>query len=816
MVLEFVQRILEKGWGRILTGTALALFSGLGDSFQHGQSFTNQSANFIGVNMAAGEASDSLDLSSNSFLEANAIITWPFDLNSILSDSVEVTFSQYPSFSLPTTESDSEEADSSDVTVFLLPSQDAPSQLNVPESEGIKYVLSDDGNVSLSVAYSEGAEEHSSTIDTEALASPETNTQTDPQSLLGDASQEITRDPLKWPFARDSIWNTPIGSNAQYIDAQIGEAENLTVDVDYFYVLDANDPLRPLYAPGNWGPGRSTGTDFQNIALPIANDFLIEDATDRSTPNNAAAFLLPDGRTVVQLNPLTRDRFGGPLSGWQAATVDLYGDGIQGGHGGSDLSSIGGTVRLGELIGDEPIRHTLKVNLFGEKYFAYTEGPNGGLGYRWPATRADSYADAITYGGQVPELTMGALLAIPPGATPESLGIQTEAGRKLFYAFQDYGAYVADNTRWDAHAIAVENGVLEEFEAFYAEGDTVDLFYDDYAKLFSSLHVVDNNGPDNIGGGGTPRAPLAPDFATDADQLNDVLELSDEAGPAAISGNDDRNTFIGNSDDNLLDGQGNHDYLTGGDGNDVLQGGEGNDYLFGEGDRDFLTGGPGNDYLDGGDRGDTLHGGSGDDFLSGWFGNDELVGGSGYDTLVESQDNDFLLTNFSLTGKGTDTLNSIERVILSGGDSDNILDASAFTAGKVNLHGGVGNDVLIGGTQNDTLVSSSGQDTLTGGNGGDKFQLNSRVRFILSNRFNPYESGEYALITDFNKSEDIIKLEGSAEQFVLEPVFVNGVSGTMIYVDIDANGSVNTGDEVVAAVQGISVLDLEESYFNYL
>jgi hypothetical protein len=31
-------------------------------------------------------------------------------------------------------------------------------------------------------------------------------------------------------------------------------------------------------------------------------------------------------------------------------------------------------------------------------------------------------------------------------------------------------------------------------------------------RLAGGLNVVDNNGLDSIGGGGTPRQPLAPDF----------------------------------------------------------------------------------------------------------------------------------------------------------------------------------------------------------------------------------------------------------------------------------------------------------------
>ena len=155
---------------------------------------------------------------------------------------------------------------------------------------------------------------------------------------------------------------------------------------------------------------------------------------------------MPDRRTLVQLNPLTRDRTGGFAFGYRSSNEDIYGPGIQGGHGGSGLSSIGGTIRLEELPGTTPIRHALKINLFAEKFISFSPGPGGGLGYRWPATRADGYADETRYGGTVPQLTMGALLAIPPTVTLQSLDLQTEPGIKLFHAFQDYKTYVTDNT----------------------------------------------------------------------------------------------------------------------------------------------------------------------------------------------------------------------------------------------------------------------------------------------------------------------------------------------------------------------------------
>lgn len=384
-------------------------------------------------------------------------------------------------------------------------------------------------------------------------------------------TQSIGRNPLLWPFSADSIWNMPIGSDAVYVPANIQPTPVLSSDVDHFFVLNDADPQRDVYVIGRWRD-RSSGTRDLNFDLPIPDELLIPDANEVERPNNSAALLLPDGETLVQLNAMTRDRIGGKVYGIKYPVGNkpdetLTGTGILGGHGGSGLSSIGGTIRLGELIGDEPIRHVLKLNLWAQKYLSYDVGFQGGPGYRWPAIKADAYANETTYGGQVSALTMGSLLAIPPDVTPESLGLRTKPAIKLFYALQDYGAYVADDTAWDAHALATENGVLQEFEYEYGHkfGAKKSEFFKDVMALFAALHIVDNNGPDAIGGGGTPRASLAPDI--DVNHVTAVQALMNDPTVETTfrsdfngDGHQDllwRNLATGSNHIWLQDGQGN-------------------------------------------------------------------------------------------------------------------------------------------------------------------------------------------------------------------------------------------------------------------
>jgi hypothetical protein len=303
----------------------------------------------------------------------------------------------------------------------------------------------------------------------------------------------------------------PIGSGAKYIPAYIQKAGWFAVDREYFYKLKDSDPLRPVYSPGSWTL-RCSGTNSMNISLPVPDNLIIPDATlnPYSTPNNASAFLMPDGKTLVQLEPLARCEKGGPIYGWRYfPDLSLYGEGIGGAHFGSGLSSIGGSIRQGELTNDQPIRHAIKLLFWGKKYYYYSSSRPG---YRWPADRSDGVA-STSYQGTHYAFVQGTLLAIPPSVKESSLQLQTAAAKKLFKVLQNYGGYVVDDAGWDAHYIAMEQGVSEEFKAKYGydiEGGS-GAFYDDVMKLYKALYIVDNNSPTSIGGGGSKRrAPLAP------------------------------------------------------------------------------------------------------------------------------------------------------------------------------------------------------------------------------------------------------------------------------------------------------------------
>lgn len=317
------------------------------------------------------------------------------------------------------------------------------------------------------------------------------------------------RDPWYRPFRSDSIWNTPVGAAAQYVDARLPPQPFVLLDRVLLIRADERTPRQRLIRPGSW-TNRCSGTSPTGEFLHLPPDLLIPDSrleADGSwtTPNHVAAFLAPDGRTVINTNAVARCTPGGPIYGYwtndpSIDRSDLYGDGRLGSHGGSRLSGLGGAIRPGELSGEIEIRHALDVLISAE----YMWWGNGDC-YRWPAARCDSYASADTYRGSIEALRMGALLALPPGLSPESIGVTSAVGRRLFTALQDYGAYVTDDSAWEAYYLSVDSEAIGTFEWGPTQRHEFNL-------MMSAIAVVDDNRPEAIGGAGLRRRPPLPEL----------------------------------------------------------------------------------------------------------------------------------------------------------------------------------------------------------------------------------------------------------------------------------------------------------------
>jgi chitodextrinase len=335
---------------------------------------------------------------------------------------------------------------------------------------------------------------------------------------------QTTRDPLVQPFAVDSIWNMPIGTGAQYVP--INMAANPSngiwtpmpqIDDEYIF-LNPTAPLTNVnYSSAAWtGADRCNATGGLLLQMPFPTNYVVPN----SMANNAAVFLMTDNRTLIHTQPITRCVAGGSATSLVVFSgVDIYGDGRYGSHGGSGLSAIGGSIRLGEFRPGKPIQHPVKIDVDTPVVLARCS--SAGDCFRWPAFTADSGA-AGSYGTQnpnpVPGMKMGALLAIPASTNINNLGLESVPGQMLAWTLQNYGAYIVDSTGGAAFVIAAETGpngsVRDQFKAdfgldFEERVNSNTPWSRDLQRLIPALYLVDNNGPTSIGGGGTPLQPLA-------------------------------------------------------------------------------------------------------------------------------------------------------------------------------------------------------------------------------------------------------------------------------------------------------------------
>ena len=327
------------------------------------------------------------------------------------------------------------------------------------------------------------------------------------------------RDPWVRPFRSDSIWNTPIGSNARYVDAGFPFTPRSQLDKTYFLKLKGSDPLRDYVVTGGWRD-RCSGTQKTGIQLNLPNGYTIPDASQNAngswhTPNNGWEFLYPDGKTVLTSGGGARCSGTGPIYGHGGKTTySIYGDGILGGHGGSGLTRLGGAIRGDDLTGNEPIRHVLDLVLYS-KYFYSDNKTTKTSTYRWPASKSDGYAldknKTDRYVGNNPETRMGSLLALKPSIKPADLNIRSKEGLKIFYAMQDWGGYITDDSAWDANTLTIDTDTAGKFNWSSQQRE-------EFGRIIDAASVVANNGPNSIGGGGTPRAALHPPLSGESSQ----------------------------------------------------------------------------------------------------------------------------------------------------------------------------------------------------------------------------------------------------------------------------------------------------------
>lgn len=329
-----------------------------------------------------------------------------------------------------------------------------------------------------------------------------------------------TRSKFYWPFTQGSIWNTPIGSSAVYqAGAGIAPTSGALIYPDWVYVrtVASADPFTNLYTPSQWVPEASGGTYAGTFQMNAG--FTLPDHTASSQPNNHSIWIQPDGETVKMLVGTVRPTVGGNLYAYRYGTsTDSYtttlttGDGAHGAHA-SQLNAMGGALRPDDFTGPA-IYHVLDLEL--NEYYWYKNGGSLANSYVWPAINADSYWNSA-YGTSNPSLPsyckIGMLLAIHPSKVYADYSVTTTLGKKFFDCFQNYGAYATEsvgNASWNVANLAIRD---DASPAANSAGFFNSTTLAEIARMIAGLYVITNNGPTAIGGGGTPRVPLAPPFA---------------------------------------------------------------------------------------------------------------------------------------------------------------------------------------------------------------------------------------------------------------------------------------------------------------
>jgi hypothetical protein len=300
------------------------------------------------------------------------------------------------------------------------------------------------------------------------------------------------RTAVDWPFAADSPWNTPIGSAASYAepigaDFKLGAVMFDSENVHPRLRATRSDPVGRLYSGNDPNPVAS-------LPLPL----------DRMDGAAKYAIVSPDGKTLYDISGGRRD--GNDVRANLVRVADLSGSGVAPDYVATTPSGL--SVYAGSLVASEfagPIHRAIGAIADAG---IISRQPDG-TAHVWPALRASKNASFNTGGN----LHVGSLLAIPPEVDVATIGVG-DAGPlfELARAMQDYGVYIKDTHYGTAGNIDPQRPAPLLFCGDLSGVSLPAGFQQQLALLTRHLKVVENNGPNSIGGGGAPRRPGAPAF----------------------------------------------------------------------------------------------------------------------------------------------------------------------------------------------------------------------------------------------------------------------------------------------------------------
>lgn len=302
------------------------------------------------------------------------------------------------------------------------------------------------------------------------------------------------RDPVEWPFASSSPWNTPIGSEAKF-------TEPVGIDLAAgIRIYDAHQVHPTVRA--------SSASTIAPLQLYRANDpnpvaSLRIAPSDIPTNTRNFALVADDGKTLYDIT-------GGQLNGAditanQVVVADLTGSGMPDEYDAptaTGFSDYAGSLCAADFNG--PIRRALGAVFHPSVLAANSDGS----AHSWPASKTPSdYQARFGAFRQAGNLRIGTLLAIPPSVNVAEIGVGSSGpAYELAKAFQNYGLYLKKPLAGSGNGPML--GMCGDMRGAILPPD----FDQQLAIVAGHLKVVANNGPESVGGGGTPIRPLAPEF----------------------------------------------------------------------------------------------------------------------------------------------------------------------------------------------------------------------------------------------------------------------------------------------------------------
>jgi hypothetical protein len=322
------------------------------------------------------------------------------------------------------------------------------------------------------------------------------------------------------PFASNSYWNTPIQDGAELVSA--------TADIfsDYFIVFEEYVVNKSLAADTLRDVREKTSETYctTNVTANVHYQMRIPDAytnTTKGDGNGISSFVEIDNATApgriregymfqrCSASGVAAQQFAGNHGNGQQVNIDgfnIYGLGrtlTASAATAWEAGTLGGIIRAGELVtaAGTNIDHTLRIQV--DDRFLYTDGSRG---YRWPAYNEDG-DHATQYNSTEDDSRLGSLWTLARGTSPDSIGIETEMGRKLFWAFYNYGAYTVDRFPGVSHGFQTMGFTIAKSYSG-AGGDTVE------EEVLAAYTVSLNDA-----GGGPYDNPQTQDFHEDCVRL---------------------------------------------------------------------------------------------------------------------------------------------------------------------------------------------------------------------------------------------------------------------------------------------------------